>query len=302
MAESSFDRAAFAGRLTTRGLGRRLIAEPQLTSTNDRAWEMLSAGEPDGLVVVADAQTRGRGRAGRVWHTAPGKGLALSLLLVREPAPRLLGVLPLACGLALYRGLAGLGVASRLRWPNDVLLGGRKVAGILAESRGVSAAGRASGIAVVIGLGVNVSQTERDFPPELRDGRRGLTWQATSLALEGHRLTREEVAAEFLNALEPLWLELVERGPERVIEAWRQSASFWGERVRVRSGAAHVTGVARGLDPEGRLVLDLEGGGRWAAVAGDLDPDHPDPVRGEPEREPEDGDPPPARAEETSRP
>ena len=265
MAEPTFDRSRFQARLATRHLGRHLVARAAVESTNDAAWEALAVGAPDGTMVVADAQTRGRGRAGRRWHLAPGEGLALSVLLHLGCDRRPLGVLPLAAGLALARALEQLGVDVELKWPNDLLRGGRKLSGILCESRRAANPGESgAGDAVVIGVGVNVSEQREQFPPEIRE-------RTTSLALEGFALDREAVAAEFLNVLEPLWATLQEGGPEQVLDAWRARASFWGRTVVVGTPAGKICGVARTLDPDGGLVLRLDSGAETTVLAGDLE-------------------------------
>jgi BirA family biotin operon repressor/biotin-[acetyl-CoA-carboxylase] ligase len=249
-------------------MGRTLLLRAEASSTNDVAWDALAAGAPDGTTVIADAQTQGRGRSGRSWRMAPGKGLAMSLALHEGCERRTTRALPLVAGLALARALEGLGVAAELKWPNDLLLRERKVAGILCESRRIASGAEA----VVIGVGVNVAEDERDFPPEL-GGR------AISLALAGSAASREEVAASFLNALEPLWTEHQEGEPGRrsahlecgtVLEAWKRRASFWGKSVTVRSAAGSTTGIARGLDPDGGLVLEVDGGREVVVLAGDL--------------------------------
>ena len=260
MAEPAFDRRGFERSLTTRRLGRTLIARAETPSTNDLAWEALATGAPDGTVVVADAQPGGRGRDGRAWHLAPGKGLALSLVLHQGCDRRQAGTLPLVAGLALARALDGLGVATTLKWPNDLLVGARKLAGILCESRRLPSGTDAA----VIGVGVNVSQQQSDFPVALH----GI---ATSLALEGRRATREAVAAAFLNALEPLWTEHQEGGRAAVLDAWRRRAGYWGRMVTVRTPSGSLSGIARDLSPDGGLVLRLEGGSEVIALAGDLD-------------------------------
>jgi BirA family transcriptional regulator, biotin operon repressor / biotin---[acetyl-CoA-carboxylase] ligase len=274
---STFDRARFASRLTTRRLGRMLVARAEVGSTNDEAWEALAADAPDGTVVVADVQTRGRGRAGRTWHTAPGKALALSVLLHQGCDRRFLGLLPLAAGLAVAQALDSLGATPALKWPNDVLLGGRKAAGVLCESRRIqpvpgaatSPPGRAGAPAgardsAVVGVGVNVAQDACDLPPEIAE-------TATSLALAGVATDRESVAAAFLDALEPLVTELQEGGRAALLAAWSERADFWGRTVTVRTPAGVVRGVARALDPDGALVLVLEGGEEAAVRAGDLE-------------------------------
>lgn len=260
MVEPTFDRRTFERRLTTRRFGRTLIARSETPSTNDLAWDALSAGTPDGTTVVTDAQPHGRGRAGRTWQMAPGKGLALSLVLHQGCDRRQAATLPLLAGLALARGLEVLGARPTLKWPNDILADGRKMAGILCESRR-----HPSGTdAAVIGVGVNVAQQRDHFPVELRE-------TATSLALEGCRTTREAVAAEFLNALEPLWTELQEGSRASLLEAWKRRAGFWGQVVTVRMPSGPVTGVAHDLSAEGGLVLRLESGTEVVALAGDLE-------------------------------
>jgi BirA family biotin operon repressor/biotin-[acetyl-CoA-carboxylase] ligase len=170
-----------------------------------------------------------------------------------------LGTLPLVAGVALAIALEKLGARPDLKWPNDLLLAGRKVSGLLAESRSTAEGSRA----VVLGMGVNVTQKEADFPPELRAS-------ATSLALAGCSTTREAVAAEFLNALEPLWTEHQEGDPARALAAWKSRSSGWGRLHSVRGAGGEVTGIARDLDAGGGLVLEREDGTRVTVVAGDV--------------------------------
>jgi BirA family biotin operon repressor/biotin-[acetyl-CoA-carboxylase] ligase len=266
LADPTFDRRRFDDRLRTRFMGRTLLARAEALSTNDVAWDAVSQGLPEGTTVVADAQPQGRGREGRSWHLAAGRGLALSIVLVQGCDRRQIGTLPLVAGLALARGLETFGVRAQLKWPNDLLLDGRKLSGILCESRRL-----APGVeqvapfdTAVIGVGVNVAEQADDFPTELRAS-------ATSLALAGVVAAREDVAAAFLNALEPLWTAHQEGGRAEVLAAWKQRASFWGESVSVRTPAGRLDGVAHDLDGNGGLVLRLADGGHVVALAGDLD-------------------------------
>jgi BirA family biotin operon repressor/biotin-[acetyl-CoA-carboxylase] ligase len=258
LADASFDSRRFAEHLSTAFVGRALEARASTASTNEDAWTALAAGGPDGLAVVADEQRQGRGRIGRVWAHAPGRGLALSVGLRAARGAESTGALPLAAGLAIADALAALGLDPRLKWPNDVLLDGRKVAGVLCELRRQPGGDEA----VVVGLGLNVRQREADFPPELRA-------HATSLMLAGADVTVEEVAARILDALEARVLQL--RGGDRagVLAAWTARAAFWGKPVTVRAPAGDVTGVALRLDRDGALVLRVDEG-EWTAVAGDL--------------------------------
>jgi BirA family transcriptional regulator, biotin operon repressor / biotin---[acetyl-CoA-carboxylase] ligase len=259
LAEPTFQRAHFASRLATRRLGRALVLRAETSSTNDDAWDAGAAGAADGTVVIADHQARGRGREGRAWHDAPGRGLALSILLHAGGDRAAFATAPLVAGLALARGLDTLGVDAELKWPNDLLLGGRKLAGLLCEHRP-----RAEGTAAfVIGAGVNVTQAAGDFPPELRD-------HATSLWLAGHALDREAVAAAFLNALEPLW-DAHQAGDGRAaLEAWRARARFWGRPVSVRTPSGTLAGSALALADDGALVVRTAAGADVRVLAGDV--------------------------------
>jgi BirA family biotin operon repressor/biotin-[acetyl-CoA-carboxylase] ligase len=258
LVDSTFDRARFASRLTTQRVGRLLVLHGEAESTNDDAWDAAAAGAPDGAVVIADHQTRGRGREGRTWHDAPGRGLALSVLLHPGCDRTAFATAPLVAGLALARGLDAQGVDAELKWPNDLLLAGRKVAGVLCESRRLPDGADA----FVIGVGVNVTQRADDFPPELRD-------TATSLALAGHAVDRETVAAAFVNALEPLWDEHQEGDARIAIVAWRARAR-WGRPVSVRTAAGTIVGDALTLADDGALIVRTPAGEDVRVLAGDV--------------------------------
>lgn len=265
MAES-FDRSRFTARLATRRLGRALLVRESTASTNDDAWVALSE-LGDGAAVLALEQTRGRGRAGRRWEQAPGKGLALSVALHLGCDVRQAGAIPLAAGLAVARAAHALGVErARLKWPNDVRVDGRKLAGVLCEVRRVPANPNGDvSEAVVIGIGLNVRQVREDFPPELRD-------LATSLAIEGREVPLEDAAAACLNALEPLWTELQEGDRGAVLAAWSALSPHWGGWMRVRTPAGEVEGIALRLDHGGGLVLRTVDGLETTVLAGDAEP------------------------------
>ncbi len=258
MAEHVFDRDVFFAALATDVLGRSLAWRASTGSTNDDAWAALAAGGADGLAVIAAEQVSGRGRAGRTWTHAPGQGLAMSVGLRLGAEAAHASLLPLAAGLAAAEALASFGADARLKWPNDVLVAGRKVAGVLCEMRRLE-----RGDAVVIGIGVNVRQRAEDFAPELRG-------VATSLALAGIDAGIEPVAAAVLNALERLRARLAAGDRDAVLTAWSARAAFWGETVTVRAPGGDATGVATRLDDSGALVLRLESGAERTVLAGDL--------------------------------
>ena len=193
-------------------------------STNARARELALAGAPHGSIVTAREQSAGRGRQGRTWSAAPGRALLCSVLL-RDP-PKLL---PLIAGVAVAEITDE---RAQLKWPNDVLLGGRKVAGILVE-------GRPQEGWAVLGIGLNVALRDEDFPQELRD-------RATSLGLEPHDI--EPTLQQLLSSLER-WLA---SEPAQVLDEVRRRDALNGQRIRWADGE----GVATGIDEEGRLVVD----------------------------------------------
>ncbi len=219
-----------------------IIRLARCESTNDEAFERAAAGAGPGTVIVADAQTRGRGRLGRSWHAPPGENLTASFILAAPAHP--VPALTLAAGLAVAQAVERFGVSARLKWPNDVLVSGRKLAGLLAEMR--TQGTRTS--AVVLGLGLNVNT--RDFPAEL---------PATSLARETGEAF--ELGAVLEALFEPLsrWFEQFEQGGVPAIaDAWQDRALLGPVTYETASGPAH--GVARGLAEDGGLRVQQSDG------------------------------------------
>lgn len=215
-------------------------------STQNYAAQLAADGAVDGTVVVAQTQTAGRGRKGRIWRDVPGESLLLSVILRTSLATARRSMLSLAAAVAVTEALreAG-GVDVRLKWPNDVHVDERKVAGILLECRGE---------VVLLGVGINVVQ--RDFDPDLR---------ATSIALEGGNTDRDALLAA-VRAAVARWSEHVERGGFDALRArWTALATTPGRRVTVDG----VTGTALGLDDDGALLVAQEGA-TVRVLAGDV--------------------------------
>jgi BirA family transcriptional regulator, biotin operon repressor / biotin---[acetyl-CoA-carboxylase] ligase len=229
-----------------------------IDSTSSRLKELARGGAPEWTVVLADAQTGGRGREGRKWASPPG-GLYLSVLL--RPRFEKVGLLPLAAGVAVAEAAMELGVRTELKWPNDVLASGRKLAGILSEA----ASGPAGVEWVALGIGVNVSQGAASLPAELA----GL---ATSLAEEGARdVPVDTVAAAVLARLAGCYAVL-RSDPGAIVSAWRShAAAWWGSRVEVRTGGAALCGRLLEVDGDGALVLELSGGEKRRLLSGEVD-------------------------------
>jgi BirA family biotin operon repressor/biotin-[acetyl-CoA-carboxylase] ligase len=219
-------------------LGTPRLHLRETTSTNDRARALAAAGAPHGTLVTAGAQSAGRGRQGRTWSAPPGRALLMSLVL-RAPDR----MLPLAAAVAVAQAA---GPDAAIKWPNDVLLDGRKLAGILAEAR------PQEGWAV-LGIGVNVAVRPEDLPEELRP-------TAATLGLEPRDV--EPVLARLLGALE----EALALDPPALLDAWRARDALRGRDVAWAEGA----GRAAGIDGDGRLVVELTDGGRTALEAGEV--------------------------------
>jgi BirA family biotin operon repressor/biotin-[acetyl-CoA-carboxylase] ligase len=217
---------------------------PSIGSTNDEALRWSAGGAPDLSLVVADEQTAGRGRAGRRWHTPPGTALAFSLVLRPSPAEstypaRLTGL----AALALVDSCGALGLQARIKWPNDVLLGGRKTAGILVESSW----GAQALDAAVLGVGLNVAPAA--VPPAGE-----LSFPATSLEAElGQPIQRPQLLRDILAAL-LAWRSRI--GSKEFLDAWEASLAYRGELVTVaQDGGQSLTGTLLGLERDGSLRL-----------------------------------------------
>jgi BirA family biotin operon repressor/biotin-[acetyl-CoA-carboxylase] ligase len=226
------------------------------------AAELAERGEPAGAVVIAESQTEGRGRLGRRWESEAGAGLYFSVILRPPLKAADATVLTLALGLAVGRAIHRVsGRACDLRWPNDVLLDGRKCAGILAELDAEGDAVRH----VVAGIGVNVNHDR--FPPELEA-------TATSLRLAtGCEYSREDLLGEILAEVDRYVEILVERGGAAIVELFTRASSYAaGRRVAVLNGTAEMRGLTAGLTPGGILLLRRDEGSVEPILAGSVRP------------------------------
>ncbi|MCB1885160.1 MAG: biotin--[acetyl-CoA-carboxylase] ligase [Geminicoccaceae bacterium] len=230
----------------------RIERVAETRSTNDAVRARALAGEPAGLVVRAGRQTAGRGRHGRAW-SSPGGNLYASLLLRPDAPPLRAATLSLASGLALAQALRALGTPAVLKWPNDVLARGAKLAGILLEAT-TSPEGRID--AVVLGLGVNVASAP-DLPER----------PATSLAALGVTTEPEALLVAFLDRLAALLPPWEEAGFAALRRSWLDHALPLGAAVTLRTGERRLEGILRDVDREGRLVLEGPDGhiGRYGA-------------------------------------
>jgi BirA family biotin operon repressor/biotin-[acetyl-CoA-carboxylase] ligase len=231
--------------LNTHDVGQVLHWYEEIGSTNDRARELAEEGAEHGEVVIAEAQTAGRGRRGRLWASPARKNLYFSVILRPDLPPARAPELTLVASVALCDALRQAGVQAGIKWPNDLLASERKIAGILTEL--AAEADRVHW--VVIGAGINVNAREEDFPEELRG-------EATSVLLErGEPAPRALFAAACLTALEG-WIDRhAEEGFAVVREAWRERSTTLGREVTVRTDGREIVGIAEDIDEAGALLV-----------------------------------------------
>lgn len=250
--------------LATRAFGRAWRHLPSCRSTNDEATAWARAGAPHGAVVVAEAQSAGRGRFGRSWHSPPGENLYFSTVARPRLGSRAAPPMTLVAAVALAETVAAAGAAPELKWPNDVLLDGKKCAGILCEltARPAGEGGEPEVDFLVIGIGVNLNG--REFPSELQE-------RATSLALATSApIDRAAFAASLCARLERWHDALVSDGPAPVTAAWKRYARLFGRRITVDNGRSRTTGVAEDLAADGALLVRGDDGQLHRIVAGEI--------------------------------
>lgn len=238
-------------RLETRLFGRRVYYLPETDSTNRVASELARAGESHGSLVVADHQTGGRGRRDRRWESPAGRNLLFSLILRPEGSARDVLPLTLAFSLGTARALSGLlSVKAGVKWPNDVEVEGRKIAGTLAE--GASRGERTAHL--VVGTGVNVNETTEEFDTEFRDRA------CSCFTLTGRSWVRTDVLAAILLEFEKAYDEFARGGFPSLVDRYKLALGILGRRVRFERRGGIETGTVADVARDGGLVVDTAGG------------------------------------------
>lgn len=244
--------------LRTQALGRgesRVLAETD--STNLELRRMALSGAPHGSLCTADMQTAGRGRLGRVWHSPAGRGLWLSVLLRPAMKPEDAPLITFCAALAMARAVRETtGLDAAIKWPNDLVLHGKKICGILLE---MSAEPEKLNH-VIVGTGLNVRAGS--WPPELAH-------QATSLEEEGAQVLRRDILVRYLAALEEAVARVEQGGFAAIREEYAAHCCTLGSRVKV-SGGVDLTGVAESMDDTGALLVRTEDGELHCVLAGDV--------------------------------
>jgi len=247
-------KAYLQDRLKTCFIGRELKYLETTTSTQDIARELAEQGAPEGTAVIAGEQQSGRGRMGRSW-LSPAGGLATSIIL--RPPLACAYLLPALSSLAVFRTLAKIGIKAGIKWPNDVLIEGKKVCGILIEN-GLKAGELRYSIA---GIGINVNFDVSRYP-EIAD-------IATSLSVQlGHELPVADVALLLYTELEDIYTSIAE--PARIIDEWSQNMITVGRRVSADFYGNRIDGTAEGVNQQGSLIVRLADGSVKEIVAGDV--------------------------------
>ena len=238
--------------------GRKWRFLPETDSTNAEISRHFS-GHPseEGFVVIADCQTGGKGRSGRVWHSAPGTGIYLSMSIQPNFSPEQLPIVTLMAGLATAIAVNKfIPNPAKLKWPNDLLLNDKKIAGVLCEYHASKVP------TVIIGIGINVNHTQ--FPAEIND-------IATSLKLEtGLETNRTTLIRQLVTQLDFQYSELKNNKVQALIDNWTLHSDLFGKSININKGNQSITGKAIRLDPLGRLVILNKSGKEIALDSGEV--------------------------------
>ena len=242
--------------LKTTTIGRKILSYDVVSSTNDIAFDLAKKGLEEGTVIVADGQTHGKGRLGRHWNSPKGKGIYLSMILRPALPPQGISRLTLLASLSVARAVKSLtDLEPQVRWPNDILVKGKKLSGILTE---MSAEQDRLNF-VIVGIGMNINGSQELLPPE-----------ATSIRLEtGQKQSRVKFAQRLFEEFETIYRDFKEGKTSRWMEECRKLSSILGSRVRI-DAPNPKEGYALDLDEEGALVLRLDNGFTERLLAGDV--------------------------------
>jgi BirA family biotin operon repressor/biotin-[acetyl-CoA-carboxylase] ligase len=247
-------------RLSGKHFGRQLHYYSKTDSTNDKAFALGIAGAPEGTVVIADRQSRGKGRLQRSWHSPPGVNIYTSLILRPRIASSEAARIPIMAGIAVAEVLDKYYPSKiKLKWPNDVLLNNKKVCGILSQAK--ISEGKIDFI--VLGIGINVNIAYNQFLEEIRDS-------ATSLAIEtGMAISRQELIISLYENLEKWYKKLLQKGFDPIKERCLKLMPMIGQTVQVVFKDETIVGKATDIDEDGALILIAKGNKEIKVSAGD---------------------------------
>jgi len=244
-------------------VGKNLIYYETVKSTNSLLFELADNNLEDGSVLIADTQTGGKGRLGRSWFSPKGVNLYFSVLLRPEVSPQNSAVFTFLASLALAETLDELNISCRIKWPNDILIGNKKVAGVLTEMK--NDGNSLNFIVIGIGLNINLSKELID------DNLKVISDSVTSLSIEsGRNLNREEIAAKVIINLDKYYLKFINEGINSIVAAWVTRWGMLNENVSVKVDKEIINGIARKVDTYGYLYIEDADGRLNKIIAGDL--------------------------------
>jgi BirA family biotin operon repressor/biotin-[acetyl-CoA-carboxylase] ligase len=235
--------------LKTKRIGQKILVYKSTLSTSNIAAEYAQNKENDGLAIFGEEQTAGRGRAGAKWHSGRADSILCSIVLTDCGCNAEL--LSLACAVAVAESIGKPASSqAKIKWPNDIILSGKKVAGIILESKPLSGS-----TAYILGIGINCHQQKESFPAELQQ-------TATSIDIESRSIVdRNSLAKRLLTCLD-YWFEVAQKDSNKVTNQWRKLSIQLGHRVSLLFDGRKINGNCVGIDPEKGLILELETGGR----------------------------------------
>ncbi|UCF43032.1 MAG: biotin--[acetyl-CoA-carboxylase] ligase [Planctomycetota bacterium] len=235
--------------LKTNRIGRKILVYKTTSSTNDIAAKYAKNKDNDGLAIFTEEQTAGRGRAGTKWHSGRADSILCSIVLTDCECNAEL--LSLACAVAVAEAIGKpANKQTKIKWPNDIIVSGKKVAGILLESKAIDGS-----TVYILGIGINCHQKKKSFPAELQQ-------TATSIDIESRSIVdRNSLAKRLLTSIDH-WLEMAQKDSDRVTNRWRDLSIQLGHGVTLLYNRRKFSGNCIGVDPEKGLILELESGAR----------------------------------------
>lgn len=245
--------------LRSNSMGRSIVYKESIDSTNAAAFKLALGDAPEGTCVVAETQSAGKGRLQRKWHSPYAKNVYMSVVLRPTLHPSRVYPLTFISSLAVYDVLADLGVTPRLKWPNDVLVGTKKICGTLIELSTEADSVRF----VIVGIGFNVNMTKAEMDPEIKD-------KATSLLMETkNSFERARICGMLLGALERYYEILKTDGVDEICRLWEERAQTKGTYMEITQMNNVYKGISRGIDRDGAILLE-EDGRITRVIAGDV--------------------------------
>ncbi|MFH2138587.1 MAG: biotin--[acetyl-CoA-carboxylase] ligase [Candidatus Omnitrophota bacterium] len=244
-------------KLKTNKFGKKIIAYASITSTNDAAYTLAEQGAAEGTLVVAEQQTKGKGRMGRTWNSPHGEGIYGSLILRPEITPDEAGKITLMASVSIAQTIRQLtGLEAEIKWPNDILIGKDKICGILTEMSAEPDMVKF----IILGFGINVNTDKRKLPPH-----------ATSISLKLARdIRRVDFLKELLQGMESHYEKIKKKRFGLIIDEWRNLSSTLGKRIKVKWRGAMIEGQALDVDERGALIVRDDVGFLHHILSGDV--------------------------------